>query len=226
MARGTVSDDHPLVMGYADPALNYAVHTAFREADLFLVVGKRIDYRLAMGGPRLFPEAAKFIQIDIHEEELGLNRRSMSRSAPMPAPRWTRSPQPRAPSRGRRRPGSNGCAAAARCAGATGRAMTELAAASRRVLPRTARGAAARTSSTPGTAAISRTGAAPSCPRGRRAAGCGWGRWEPSVRRCRTRWRCNWRIPDGAVVAITGDGALGFYIAEMDSACATSCRSC
>jgi len=74
MGRGTVSDEHPLVMGYADPALNYAVHTAFREADLFLVVGKRIDYRLAMGGARLFPEGARFIQIDVHEEELGLNR--------------------------------------------------------------------------------------------------------------------------------------------------------
>jgi acetolactate synthase-1/2/3 large subunit len=75
MARGAVSDDHPLVMGYADPALNYAVHSAFREADLFLVIGKRIDYRLAMGGTRLFPAHARFIQIDIHPEELGLNRK-------------------------------------------------------------------------------------------------------------------------------------------------------
>jgi acetolactate synthase-1/2/3 large subunit len=74
MARGIVPDDHPLVMGYADPALNAAVRTAFREADLFLVVGKRIDYRLAMGGERLFPSHARFIQIDIHPEELGLNR--------------------------------------------------------------------------------------------------------------------------------------------------------
>jgi len=74
MGRGTVSDDHPLVMGYADPALNYAVHTAFREADLFLIVGKRIDYRLAMGGARLFPPQARFIQVDIHPQELGLNR--------------------------------------------------------------------------------------------------------------------------------------------------------
>ncbi|HUI56634.1 MAG TPA: thiamine pyrophosphate-binding protein [Bryobacteraceae bacterium] len=73
MARGTVPDDHPLVMGYADPALNHAVHTAFREADLFLVLGKRIDYRLAMGGARLFPRAARFVQVDVHEEELGLN---------------------------------------------------------------------------------------------------------------------------------------------------------
>jgi len=74
MARGTVPDDHPLCMGYADPALNYAVHTVFREADLFLVAGKRIDYRLALGATRLFPADAKFIQIDIHPPELGMNR--------------------------------------------------------------------------------------------------------------------------------------------------------
>jgi acetolactate synthase-1/2/3 large subunit len=74
MARGAVPDEHPLSMGYADPALNHAVHTVFREADLFLVVGKRIDYRLALGGTRLFPAEAKFIQIDIHPQELGMNR--------------------------------------------------------------------------------------------------------------------------------------------------------
>ena len=74
MARGTVPDDHPLAMGYADPALNHAVHTVFREADLFLVIGKRIDYRLALGSARLFPPEAKFIQVDIHPQELGLNR--------------------------------------------------------------------------------------------------------------------------------------------------------
>lgn len=73
MGRGTVPDDHRLVMGYADPALNHAVHTVFREADLFLVIGKRIDYRLALGGARLFPPGAKFIQVDLHPEELGLN---------------------------------------------------------------------------------------------------------------------------------------------------------
>jgi thiamine pyrophosphate-dependent acetolactate synthase large subunit-like protein len=75
MARGVVPDDHPLSMGYADPALNHAVQSVFRQADLFLVIGKRIDYRLAMGGSRLFPPGARFIQIDIHEEEFGLNRR-------------------------------------------------------------------------------------------------------------------------------------------------------
>jgi len=74
MARGAVPDDHPLVMGYADPALNHAVQIVFREADLFLVIGKRIDYRLALGGTRLFPPEARFLQVDIHPQELGLNR--------------------------------------------------------------------------------------------------------------------------------------------------------
>lgn len=75
MARGVVSDEHPLCMGYADPALNQAVHTVFQEADVFLVLGKRIDYRLALGGARLFPANAKFIQVDIHAQELGMNRK-------------------------------------------------------------------------------------------------------------------------------------------------------
>jgi acetolactate synthase-1/2/3 large subunit len=74
MAKGAVSDGHPLVMGYADPALNPAVHTAFQETDLVLVLGKRIDYRLALGGPRLFGAKTRFIQVDIEPTELGLNR--------------------------------------------------------------------------------------------------------------------------------------------------------
>jgi len=75
MARGLIPDDHPLVMGYADPAMCRTVLEAFREADLFLILGKRLDYRLALGGPRLFPSEARFIQVDIHPQELGMNRR-------------------------------------------------------------------------------------------------------------------------------------------------------
>jgi acetolactate synthase I/II/III large subunit len=75
MARGAVSDDHPLAMGYADPALNHAVHSVYREADVFLVIGKRIDYRLGLGGTRVFPADAKIVQIDVHEPEFGMNRR-------------------------------------------------------------------------------------------------------------------------------------------------------
>ena len=71
MARGMLSDRSSLSFGYADPALNKAVHQVFREADVCLVLGKRIDYRLALGGPRLFSPSTKFIQVDIHSAELG-----------------------------------------------------------------------------------------------------------------------------------------------------------
>ncbi len=74
MARGVIPDTFRNSMGYADGALNKAVHEAFPEADVVLVLGKRIDYRLALGGPRLFSPKAKFIQVDIVEQELGLTR--------------------------------------------------------------------------------------------------------------------------------------------------------
>lgn len=75
MARGVVSDEHPLCFGYADPALNRAAREAFAEADLFLVLGKRIDYRLGFGGARVLSPSAAVIQVDVHGPELGLNRR-------------------------------------------------------------------------------------------------------------------------------------------------------
>ncbi len=75
MARGVISDSAPGSMGYADGALNKAVHKAFPRADVVLVLGKRIDYRLALGGRRLFSPQAKFIQVDLHGPELGANRR-------------------------------------------------------------------------------------------------------------------------------------------------------
>lgn len=74
MARGVITDFWRYSMGYADPALNQAVMKAFPEADLCLVLGKRIDSRLALGGTRLFSPATRFIQVDIHPQELGRNR--------------------------------------------------------------------------------------------------------------------------------------------------------
>jgi acetolactate synthase-1/2/3 large subunit len=75
MARGTVSDEHPLSVGYADPALNRTVLEAYQEADLILVLGKRIDFRLGFGRPRVFPASTRIAQVDIHAQELGMNRR-------------------------------------------------------------------------------------------------------------------------------------------------------
>jgi len=75
LARGAVSDLGPLCFGYGDPSLNRASQKAFQQADLIVVLGKRIDYRLALGGPRLLNPSAKVVQVDIHAPELGLNRR-------------------------------------------------------------------------------------------------------------------------------------------------------
>ena len=72
LARGLVSDEHPLCFGYADPTINRGAENALKQADVVLVLGKRIDYRLRMGG--LFASDAKVIQADIHPQELGLNR--------------------------------------------------------------------------------------------------------------------------------------------------------
>ena len=75
LARGVVSDEHPLCFGYADPTLSRAAGKAFKEADVVVVLGKKLDYRLRLGGAQLFSPEAKFAQVDIHPEELGLNRR-------------------------------------------------------------------------------------------------------------------------------------------------------
>jgi acetolactate synthase-1/2/3 large subunit len=74
MARGAVPDNMKQVFGYADPAINKAVVPVFQEADVVLLLGKRLDYRLALGGPRLFSPQAKIVQVDIHEQELGAVR--------------------------------------------------------------------------------------------------------------------------------------------------------
>lgn len=74
MARGAVSDDHPLCLGYADPLLNAAAREIGR-ADAVLVVGKRMDFRLGYGS--LFDPGASLVQIDIHGPELGRNRAAL-----------------------------------------------------------------------------------------------------------------------------------------------------
>lgn len=74
LARGMVPDTHPLCFGYADATINRGAETACRQADLVVIVGKRADYSLRMGGPQLFADEAKTIQIDVSGTELGLNR--------------------------------------------------------------------------------------------------------------------------------------------------------
>ena len=75
LARGMVSDDHRLCFGYADATINRGAETALRAADLVIVVGKRFDYGLRMGGAELFAPDAKTVQVDVCGTELGMNRR-------------------------------------------------------------------------------------------------------------------------------------------------------
>lgn len=75
LARGVMADDHPLCFGYADPSLNRAAAQALQNADVALVLGKRIDFRLGLGAARVLPPALKIIQVDIEPAELGMNRR-------------------------------------------------------------------------------------------------------------------------------------------------------
>ena len=70
-ARGLLDDEHPLCFGYADGALNPTARR-FREADVVLLLGKRLDHRYRYGG--VFSTDAKLIQVDPSPAEIGRNR--------------------------------------------------------------------------------------------------------------------------------------------------------
>ena len=70
-ARGLIDDEHELCFGYADGALNRAARK-FREADVVLLLGKRLDHRYRYG--QIFSADAKLIQADPAEAEIGRNR--------------------------------------------------------------------------------------------------------------------------------------------------------
>lgn len=66
-SRGLVDGAHPSVVG--------AVRArAMQEADLVLVVGRKLDYQLAYGSPAVFAHA-RFVRIADHADELRDNRR-------------------------------------------------------------------------------------------------------------------------------------------------------
>lgn len=65
--RGVVPDDHAL-------SFLAARSTAFREADLLLVIGTRINYVISHLAPPRFRADAKLIQVDIDAAEIGHNR--------------------------------------------------------------------------------------------------------------------------------------------------------
>ncbi|MBX5490751.1 MAG: thiamine pyrophosphate-binding protein [Chloroflexi bacterium] len=72
-ARGLLSDEHELGFGYADPALNAAARL-LREADVVLLIGKRLDARIGFGRPPFLAADARIIQVEADPWEIGRNR--------------------------------------------------------------------------------------------------------------------------------------------------------
>jgi thiamine pyrophosphate-dependent acetolactate synthase large subunit-like protein len=65
--RGVIPEDHPL-------SFLGARSKAFREADVALIIGTRLNFIVGFGLPPRWAADVKMIQIDIHREELGRNR--------------------------------------------------------------------------------------------------------------------------------------------------------
>jgi len=73
LGRGVLPDHHPLSFGYAGARLNGAAK-AFREADVIMVIGQRLNFRINYGSASTFNPEAKLIEVDLCAEEIGRNR--------------------------------------------------------------------------------------------------------------------------------------------------------
>lgn len=65
--RGVIPEDHPL-------SFLGARSKAFRETDVVLVIGTRLNFVVGFGLPPRWSPDVKVIQVDIHREEIGRNR--------------------------------------------------------------------------------------------------------------------------------------------------------
>jgi acetolactate synthase-1/2/3 large subunit len=66
MARGIIAEDDPLGAGF--------LPTSAAGADVYLIIGTRLDWTIGFGRPPLFDPASKAIQVDILAEKIGKNR--------------------------------------------------------------------------------------------------------------------------------------------------------
>ncbi|PZC46401.1 MAG: acetolactate synthase-1/2/3 large subunit [Chloroflexi bacterium] len=73
LSRGLVSDDHPLCFGYADRALN-ETYRLVSQADVVLLLGKKLDARIGFGRPPSIAASAKVIQVEPSADAVGVNR--------------------------------------------------------------------------------------------------------------------------------------------------------
>jgi len=65
--RGVVAEDHAL-------CFSHARSTAFREADVIIAVGTRLNYVIGYAQPPRFAAGAQLVQIDLDPAEIGRNR--------------------------------------------------------------------------------------------------------------------------------------------------------
>ncbi|MGH2720936.1 MAG: acetolactate synthase large subunit [Actinomycetota bacterium] len=72
MARGAISDDHPLCLGMPGMHGNYPAVTSMQKADLLIALGPRFDDRVT-GKVKSFARHAKVIHADIDPAEIGKN---------------------------------------------------------------------------------------------------------------------------------------------------------
>jgi acetolactate synthase-1/2/3 large subunit len=81
-ARGIIPDSAPAAFGYADRSLN-VVAESLTEADVVLVVGRSIDFRLGLGAA--FSDRATIIHVDSDLATLGRNARHVHAGLGNPA---------------------------------------------------------------------------------------------------------------------------------------------
>ncbi len=73
IARGCVSDTHPYCFGFADGRANL-VSRRLDEADVVLLLGKKLDFTISFGGPPTLAADVRIIQVDPSADQIGLSR--------------------------------------------------------------------------------------------------------------------------------------------------------
>ena len=72
-ARGLVPDSHPYCFGFADWRIN-ATAAHLKDADVVLLLGKKLDFTVSFGGPPAFAPDAKIIQVEPSIDLIGRSR--------------------------------------------------------------------------------------------------------------------------------------------------------
>lgn len=73
MGRGILSDDHPYCFGFSDSRISETAAVQ-RDADVVLLLGKKLDFTVNFGGPPTFSSDVKFIQVEPAADLIGKSR--------------------------------------------------------------------------------------------------------------------------------------------------------